>query len=226
MTILNININDWKFLSYDKLKNFIDLSLLDSSVFGYKDQFPDAVYAYHDGNLTFENNLIIEELFDRLTNEIPEVGDAHLYGICINGDLLIENSLLSNDSEDMSCSLVVKGNLNSKSVIIGGIRIQVLNNLSADIVYYKENSEGALIHSTNFSGKLYVDHWKQMIREKTGTLIEIKQGNCKILTQIIINDILAPLDEFDTDDYYEFSYLLIEDYLLPYLIEGKTIFVN
>jgi len=218
-----MNINEWDILSYSELENKVDLTSLDSSVFAYRDQFPEAIYAYYDGNLSIDGNLTVEDLFDKLNQN----SKIHLYGIWINGSLTVENSLINDDPEDMSHSLVIKEDLNSKNIIVGGIRIQVLKNLNTDVVFYKENSEGALI-SSEFKGNLYIDPWEQVIKDRKGNLINITQENCKIISEMLVKEVLAPIEEFDldSDDYFELSYLIIEDYLLPFLTEGKSIFIN
>ena len=43
-----MNINDWEVLSYSELEKKVNLTNLDSSGFGNRDDFPEAIYAYYD----------------------------------------------------------------------------------------------------------------------------------------------------------------------------------
>lgn len=228
---MKIVMSDWEFFQYEEFKEKVNLSPLDSSVFGYRDQFPDAIYAYHKGDITVEGNLEIDIIFDELNRIASEkLGypvHSHAYGVWVAGNLRVTNAVFTSDATDMSRSLVVQGDLDAKSVIVGGICIQVLGNLNTDVMFQLGNAENVLIYREPFSGRMYRSHWKYLIRDHKGGLIEINRNNCKILTELLVPDILAPKDEFnlDEDDYYDLTYLIIEDDLVPALKKGKPIFL-
>lgn len=228
-----MEMNKWQLFSYEEFKKKVDLTLADSSLFELSSDFPDAVYAYHDGPLLVESNLELEEVYEELNLAVEEKfgsghGHRHTYGVWIAGDLRVGNAIITRDCEDLTRSFVVEGDVSAQGMVIGGISVQVLGALKVEVVLTWENAEASLISKGPFPGRLYRDQYQFLIRTRQGKLLKVERKNCMVLQELLVPDVIAPDEEFnlEEDDYFDLTYLYDEEAVFTALVKKKQLFVT
>jgi len=229
---MEIDKNKWEFHSYQEFSKKVDIEKIDTSLFECNSEWPNAMYAIHKGDFHVDGSFDINKFFQTLNNDLSQsISDFDfVYIVWIQGNMVVKNSMYTEDEEDMTTSFVVEGDLSSKSVVVGGTRLQVLGNLKTDTVFYLTGAEACIIYKEPFNGKLFYNFTmalgtKTLLRDNADSLVEINETNHNLLIDSLDMDILEKIDEEDDEsEFNEDEFVVDEEAAVSFLIAGKSLF--
>jgi len=97
---------------------------------------PDSYFYVHEGNLRVDEDFILDT--DELADASP---DKWICGYIINGDLIVNGSVL-NEEGDYGPALLVTGNVACRHFLIGGSAVTVEGNITAEEVVMLHYNHG------------------------------------------------------------------------------------
>ncbi|MGE8206791.1 hypothetical protein ACQKP0_19965 [Heyndrickxia sp. NPDC080065] len=193
----------------------------------------------------FEGNTQLEKL-----NLDKPFKEENVFLVLVDGNLIVENYIY-NDETDGATGLIVKGNLQTRNMVVGGQEIYVTGNLHVTELIWGDYNHGDLTVAGNASALLFMDtdEYYVSIKGEQQFILRISNwdefGNWddlddELLQEVFVQECLLKLDEklyFNRGrmlDYFEIRHSVIipdkvkrvEEVDIPFLFENADISIG
>jgi hypothetical protein len=237
----NAKIEYYKHSEYQKTKyyNMLDKTHLRSDV--DKINTPDmigstlegeSIIAVIQGDLIVDTHLMVDNLFDHITQEYSTEKPISIPLIIFTGDVIVERAIVVKETEYLSEGVVFTGSVICQDLFAAGISMVFLNELEVKRLYmFRSQGEGECVTKKNIISPIVMEYDSCIVRDSEGTELFGFPDPSEI-PEIAVDTIFKNISNYfvrssDSNIYYfneEMADNTLEDFLMEYAINNPSDF--
>jgi hypothetical protein len=190
----------------------------------------ESIIAVIKGDIIVDDHLIVDNLFDHLTQEYSADNPISIPLIIFTGDVMVEQAIVIKETEYLSKGVVFTGRVVCQDLFAAGISLHFLDELEVKRLYiFRSQGEGECVTKNNIFAPIVMKYDSCIVRDSKGAELFGFPDPSEI-PKIAVDTIFKNIRKYfahssDSNLYYfdeEMADNTLEDFLMEYAINNPS----